>query len=213
MVQQPLTPDAEAKTGGVAPGPEGVPTYWKVPFEWDGGRPLSDGEDGADDGGEGDDPEGVSWLPAEEDERLLWVAARVLAASPDASDAAALARSGAVGAARGLLEAPPDWGLSRQPGWWTLLIVGDEAAGFVLPVTYDNSARDGLDEATIFHMGVLPDYRGQGLGRALLRHATATLVAHGVWRIYCDTASNNAPMTHLFESEGWLRLPPRERPV
>ncbi len=184
-------------------GPEGGPTYWKVPFEWVGSRALSD-----DDG-----PDGVLWLPAEDDERLLGVVAGVLAASPDASDVAAVAAVGAMDAARRLLGAPPKWGLSRSLGWWTLLSLHGEAAGFVLPVTYDNCAREGLDEATIFHMGVLPDRRGQGLGRALLRQATKSLLAHGVWRIYCDTAANNAPMIHLFESEKWRRLPPHEQPV
>jgi hypothetical protein len=32
--------------------------------------------------------------------------------------------------------------------------------------------------------------------------ATRLLVNHGVWRIYCDTPSNDHPMFHLFESEG-----------
>jgi ribosomal protein S18 acetylase RimI-like enzyme len=93
-----------------------------------------------------------------------------------------------------------------------LLRVRGEAAAFVLPVTYDNCGRDAWDEATIFHMGVLPGHRGRGLGRALLRQATRTLLAHGVWRISCDSAANNAPMIHLFESEQWLR-PAHERQV
>ncbi len=73
--------------------------------------------------------------------------------------------------------------------------------------------RDGLDEATIFHMAVLPGHRGQGLGRELLRNATRTLLARGVWRIYFDTATKSAPMTYLFESEGWKSLPRQGQPV
>jgi ribosomal protein S18 acetylase RimI-like enzyme len=184
-------------------GSADTPTYWKVPFEWGRSQVLLDE----------DEPDGVSWLHAEGDERLLGVVAGVLAASPDASDVAAVAAAGALNAARRLLEAPPTWGFSHEVGWWTLLTFRGEAAAFVLPVTYDNCARDGLDEATIFHMGVLPDHRGRRLGRALLRQATRTLLAHGIWRIYCDTAANNAPMIHLFESEGWHRLSPHERPV
>src|SRR6266542_5622523 len=84
---------------------------------------------------------------------------------------------------------------------------------FVLPVIYDGCALDGLDEATIYHMGVSPAHRGTGSGRLLLRHATRLLVEHGVWRIYCDTPSNNEPMIHLFESDGWTRLPAHERPI
>jgi ribosomal protein S18 acetylase RimI-like enzyme len=180
-----------------------TPTYWKVPFEWGRGQVLADE----------DEPDGVSWVGAEDDERLLAVVARVLAASPDASDAAAVAGAGALQAARRLLDAPPRWGVSRQPGWWTLLTLGGEVAAFVLPVTYDTWARHGLDEGTIFHMGVLPEHRGRGLGRALLRRATRTLVVHGVGRISCDTAADNDPMIHLFASEGWHRREPHERPV
>jgi GNAT superfamily N-acetyltransferase len=87
------------------------------------------------------------------------------------------------------------------------------AAGFVLPVIFDDCARDGLDEGTIYHMGVAPSYRGRKLAGLLLRRAAQTLVDHGVWRIYCDTAAANAAMIHVFESEGWQRLPATERPV
>jgi ribosomal protein S18 acetylase RimI-like enzyme len=162
-------------------GSSDIATYWKVPFDWGRRQVLVDGEE----------PEGVSWLAAEDDERLLGVVPEYCR----------------------LLEAPPISGFSREVGWWTLLAFHGEAAAFVLPVTYDNCTRHGLDEATIFHMGVLPEHRGRGLGRALLRQATRTLVTHGVWRISCDTAANNAPMIHLFASEGWHLLAPHERPV
>jgi ribosomal protein S18 acetylase RimI-like enzyme len=92
-------------------------------------------------------------------------------------------------------------------------MVNAEAAGFVLPVIYDGCSRDGLDEATIYHLGVAPAHRGSGIGRLLLRRATRTLVGHGVWRIYCDTAAVNEPMIRLFEQEGWARLPAHERPI
>jgi ribosomal protein S18 acetylase RimI-like enzyme len=187
----------------VAHGPDDTLTYWKVPFEWRPGQVESDD----------DVPDGVSWMAAGDDERTVTVVAAVVAASPDASDVAAVAALGPRGAARQLLEAPPAWGMSHGRDWWTVLSLHGEPAGFVLPVTYDNSARDGLDEATIFHMGVAPDHRGRGLGRVLLRRATRTLEAHGVWRIYCDTAAGNAPMIRLFESERWTRLAPHEQPV
>ena len=112
-----------------------------------------------------------------------------------------------------LLEAPPAWGMSHQRQWWALLSLHGKAAGFVLPVTYDDTAHDGLDEGTIFHLGVAPDQRGRGLGRLLLGRATRTLEAHGVWRIYCDTATDNAPMIRLFAAAGWTRLSPHEQPV
>jgi ribosomal protein S18 acetylase RimI-like enzyme len=131
----------------------------------------------------------LSWVPAEVDQRFGGVVAEALDTSEQA--------------ARHLIDSVPAWGMSREPGWWQLLVLRGEVAGFVLPVIYDNCARDGLDEATIFHMGVLPAHRASGLGRLLLRQATRVLVDHGVWRIYCDTAADNSPMIHLFESEGW----------
>jgi ribosomal protein S18 acetylase RimI-like enzyme len=94
-----------------------------------------------------------------------------------------------------------------------VLNVGDEPAGFVLPVNYDGCARNGVDEATIYHMGVAPAHRGAGIGRLLLRRATRLLVAHGVWRISCDTAETNQPMIRLFVPEDWTRLPRHERPI
>ena len=181
----------------------GVETYWKVPFERVGGtRPLMVDRDST-----------VSWTPAEKDERFLEVVEAVIAQSPDAGDIARVREMGASVAARHLIDSVPDWAMSRLPGWWELLTMSGKVAGFVMPVTYDECAREGLDEATIFHLGVVDGFRGIGLGRLLLRRATQTLVDHGVWRIYCDTASNNYPMIHLFESEGWTRLPVHERPL
>jgi GNAT superfamily N-acetyltransferase len=135
----------------------------------------------------------------------------VLADSVDPSDNAAVDALGPDGAADTILS--PAAGFSYRPEWWHVLIYAGTAAGFVLPVIFDGCARDGLDEATIYHMGVAPSYRGRNLARLLLRKATLTLLDHGVWRIYCDTAAANAAMIHVFESEGWRRLPATERPV
>jgi ribosomal protein S18 acetylase RimI-like enzyme len=184
-------------------GPKDALTYWKIPFEWRPGQaPMTD-----------DEPDGMSWAAMEDDERTVTIVAAVLAASPDASDVAAVAALGPRDAARQLLEAPPAWAMSHRREWWARLSLHGEAAGFVLPVTYDDTAQDGRDEGTIFHLGVAPEQRGQGLGRLLLRRATRTLAGHGVWRIYCDTAADNAPMIRLFASEGWTRLAPHEQPV
>jgi ribosomal protein S18 acetylase RimI-like enzyme len=137
---------------------------------------------------------------------LLATVASVIDTSDDAGDAAAVSVHGATEAARRLLEAPPKWGCSYEPDWWELLTVHGDVAGFVLPATYDDSRRAGRDEATIFHMGVLPTLRGRGFGRLLLQRATEVLMDHGVWRIFCDTAETNHAMIHLFETSGWTRL-------
>ena len=129
----------------------------------------------------------------------------------DPSDNAAVEALGPDGAAATILT-PAD-GFSHRAEWWQVIRYEGRAAGFVLPVVFDGCDRQGLDEATIYHMGVAPTYRGRKLARLLLRRATRILVDHGVWRIYCDTAATNAAMIHVFESEGWQRLPARERPI
>ena len=177
------------------------PTYWRVPFEWAGGRRVRR---------EADLPF-VGWEEATGFPELTQLVGSVLASSVDASDMAAVEALGPEGAAKRILSPPT--GFSHRAEWWQLLLYGGAAVGFVLPVTFDGCARDGLDEATIYHMGVAPPDRGRGLGRLLLRKATEILVDHGIWRIHCDTAAVNAPMLHLFESEGWARLPPEEHPV
>jgi len=177
-------------------------TYWKVPFEWRD-QQLHD---------RSSDSEEV-WTDSESDDRSIEVVAEVLSATPDASLSAGVEAMGPTGFARHFLAAESSWGMHHHEGWWQLLHLNGTPVGFVLPGTFDGRTLEGLDEGTIFLMGVRPDWRGQGLGRSLLRQATRTLLAHGVWKIYCDTALNNVPMIHLFESEGWKRRPAHERPI
>jgi GNAT superfamily N-acetyltransferase len=176
-------------------------TYWKVPFEWTS----------ADAPREEALPAGWSWSTGEDGAAPVELVADVLASSPGPEDLRAVEELGAAEAARRTLALAD--GFSYLAERWHVLEVDGEPAGFVLPVVYDGCARDGLDEATIYHMGTGRAHRGRGIGRLLLRRATNVLVAHGVWRIYCDTSDDNAAMIHLFEREGWLRLPPHERPI
>jgi ribosomal protein S18 acetylase RimI-like enzyme len=184
-------------------GPESPSTYRKVPFEWTTEHVLATR----------DDPSGISWITSEHDDRFVDVVAQSLAASLDTSDIASVRSMGSVNAARTLLESAPKWKCSRGADWWQLICIGGEPAGFVLPVTFDDIDLRAQSEGTIFHTGVTPAFRGRGLGRLLLRQAVRTLMGNGVGRIFCDTDASNAPMIHLFESEGWRRLPIREVPL
>jgi ribosomal protein S18 acetylase RimI-like enzyme len=157
--------------------------------------------------------EGISWITSDTDERFVNVVAKSLETSLDASDKAAVRSMGSAIAARTLLQSAPKWQCSREVDWWRLLCYRGEPVGFVLPVTFDVTVRVGLPEGTIFHTGVIPDLRGRGFGRLLLREAVQILMDSGVRRIFCDTDETNAPMIHLFESEGWERLPNREVPL
>jgi len=178
-------------------------TYRKVPFEWIADQAMVE----SDRCGE------ISWIASDDDARFVDVVAQSLAVSPDAADKSSAKTMGPTVAARTLLESAPKWKVSREPDWWRLLCFRDEPVGFVLPVTYDEMDRAGLVEGTIFHVGVIPEFRGRGFGRLLLREAARVLMNGGVRRIFCDTDETNAPMIHLFESEGWGRLPTREVPL
>jgi GNAT superfamily N-acetyltransferase len=179
----------------------GLDTYWKVSFEWRGTTAPADDPL----------PEGCAWLDGTTASEPIRLVASVLASSPGPEDQYAVEVLGPEKAARRTLALAP--GFRYLPDRWQVLVVQEHAVGFVLPVTYDGCSRNGLDEATIYHMGVDPARRRNGIGRLLLRRATRLLVNHGVWRIYCDTPSSNAPMIHLFEREGWTRLPAHERPI
>jgi GNAT superfamily N-acetyltransferase len=179
----------------------GVATYWKVPFEWtENSAPAEDTL-----------ATNLSWLSGSEVSEPVDLVATVLATSPGPEDRHAVEALGPEEAARRLLALAPGFSYLRDR--WQILTVGAEAAGFVLPVIYDGCSRNGLDEATIYHLGVAPTHRGAGIGRLLLRRATRILVSHGIWRIFCDTPAGNDPMIRLFEQEGWTRLPAYERPV
>lgn len=176
-------------------------SYWKVPFEWT--EKTAPSEDAL--------PHGVCWVSGSSAPPPVELVADVLANSPGPEDRNAVEGLGAEEAARRTLALAS--GFSYLPERWHVLMVDERAAAFVLPVVYDGCSRNGLDEATIYHMGVTPAHRGTGMGRLLLRRAARVLVKHGVWRIFCDTRATNEPMIHLFEQEGWTRLPPYERPL
>lgn len=178
----------------------GDATYQKTPFEWTNTLTLVEYRDS----------DHVSLHSVSDVDALIAVVARVFEDTVDRADVATVEELGSTEAARRLVNAPPLWRTSYEPEWWQVLHVDDEVAGFILPVTYDES--DGRI-GTIFHVGVLPAYRGQGLSRVLLRHTVHTLMGAGVERIFCDTAANNTPMIRSFEAEGWTRLADRVVPM
>jgi ribosomal protein S18 acetylase RimI-like enzyme len=177
-----------------------TPTYAKVPFEWTtANEPTHSLE-----------AQGVGWQEVETLHALADVVGQALAVSRDAVDSTTVAKLGAYEAAQRLLQSPRRWKCSYEIDWWKILTFVGEPAGFVLPVTYDEE-KGSL--GTIFHMGVVPRFRGLGLSRALLRETVTTLTSAGVSRIFCDTDASNEPMIRSFTSEGWTRLPVREVPM
>jgi GNAT superfamily N-acetyltransferase len=155
-----------------------------------------------------DDPEGVTWSAAADDEVLTRLMVMALPESHDLRDVATIERHGAREAAEAMVaDAVGGTTYSCDRQWWSLVFFDDTPAGFVLPVVFTGEARNGLDEGTIYHIGVVPEHRGKGLGALLVARGTDALLSHGVWQISADTAAENEPMIRIFEQQGWRRRP------
>jgi GNAT superfamily N-acetyltransferase len=153
----------------------------------------------------------VTWKQADDDEELVAVLARALETSLDPREEALVNEVGARAVAVLMIEDARSGVRYRAlREWWNLVVLDGVTAGVVLPVVFTGCDREGLDEATLYHIAVVAEQRSRGLGKVLLGRATDTLLAHGVWRIYCDTAAENAPMIRLFEGQKWSRLSPIE---
>lgn len=72
----------------------------------------------------------------------------------------------------------------------------DPAGGFVL-------ARVAADESEILSLAVVPDRRGQGLGRALLEQATTTAAGRGARAMFLEVAAANGPARALYAAAGF----------
>lgn len=153
-------------------------------------------------------PDPVSWRRAEGAE-LVGLLARALEASADPRDQMYVSAFGSLKAAAAMVEEASSGHLyESDESWWSVIEYESVPAGFVLPVVFTGCARGGRDEGTVYHIGVVPEQRGRGLGSLLLAHATDALLNHGVWQITADTAVENSAMIRLFEGQGWRRLSP-----
>ena len=140
--------------------------------------------------------------------------AQVVEHSLDSSDRKQVSEHGAAQAAEKFIAESKDGFFYRDEWWKVGLDSSGKIVGFVLPVIYQGCARDGLEEATLYYIGVLPEYRQRGFGVDLLLAGTKILQDIGVWRVFCDTDVNNTPMISTFEKVGYRRYSdPYQRPL
>jgi ribosomal protein S18 acetylase RimI-like enzyme len=178
-------------------------TFLKVPFVWEEPKPLIEVS-----------PR-LTFEPvkARQDNQLISVVTSVMALSLDASDQKRVEDDPHT-AAEGFLDSARE-DFSYQPEWWQFGInENGDIIGFVLPVIFNGGAKEGLEEGTIYYLGVLPEYRGLGFATDLLAQGTRTLQEIGVWQVFCDTAIANEPMISAFKRVGYRQYSePWERPV
>jgi ribosomal protein S18 acetylase RimI-like enzyme len=152
------------------------------------------------------DPPGVTWTIADDDDELTNLMVMAFSEPQDPRDAAVIDRYGVEAVAGAMIvDAMGGSTYSCDRRWWSVVLIDDSAAGFVLPVVFVGETHGDLDEGTIYHVGVIPEQRGKGLGALLLARGTDALLRHGVWQIGADTAVENEPMIRIFERQGWKR--------
>lgn len=180
------------------------PTYLKVPFVWEEPQPRIEV------------PTRLRFQPAGSlnHETLVSLVAQVMASSVDPSIQKQLADQDSYQAVEQFLFEARE-GFAYQVDWWQVgLNTANDFVGFVLPVIYEGCDRDGLEEATIYFIGVLPQHQGSQFGTDLLLKGTRILQDVGIWRVFCDTAVNNAAMISTFQRVGYQQCgEPYARPL
>jgi ribosomal protein S18 acetylase RimI-like enzyme len=82
---------------------------------------------------------------------------------------------------------------------WEIGIHGDKHVGITMPQLHDEGGEIGSN----FHLGVVPERRHKGFGRALQRRAIETLRKRGAKMIVGSTDVRNKAMIKVFESLGY----------
>lgn len=168
--------------------------YTKVIFARDGDAPAPDRVGRT-----------LRWTTAADDPQAFRsVMLAILEGSLDRHDRWATATLGAHEAARRYLEPAVSHFVRDQSGWETAWD-GASPVGLVQPLLYVDGQKEERPMGTIGYIGVVPERRGNGYILDLLQRATGSLLGRHVWRIFCDTDTENHPMISAFERLGYTR--------
>ncbi len=85
-----------------------------------------------------------------------------------------------------------------DPEAWKLALLDGHVAGMVLPQLYF----DAPEQGSIFNIGLVPEYRGRGLGRLLHARGLHDLKHLGATRYVGSTDILNVPMRRIFAANG-----------
>jgi GNAT superfamily N-acetyltransferase len=85
------------------------------------------------------------------------------------------------------------------PEDWKIAYHGTKPIGITMPQLHDEAGEIGSN----FYLGVIPEERKKGFGRALQRRAVETLQERGAKMIVGSTDEKNAAMIRVFESLGY----------
>jgi mycothiol synthase len=106
---------------------------------------------------------------------------------------------------------------SFRPDWTYLALARGEVTGYVLCQAFpDEWPSLGWSQGYIAKLGILPAWRGRGLGRSLLSWVMAAFAADGMQYAGLDVDSGNTPAERLYASMGfeeWHRMVLWELPL
>jgi ribosomal protein S18 acetylase RimI-like enzyme len=141
-------------------------------------------------------PPGFHWLPWSDD--LLDVHAEVKRLSfAGEPDVAVFPNLGSETGCRMLMRAIRDCGRFCPEATW-LVATAEGCVGTVQGVM-EVTGKSG----SVQNLGVLPGYRGRGLGKALLLRSIQGFVAAGVSRVYLEVTAANGPAVRLYRGVGF----------
>lgn len=148
-------------------------------------------------------PPGFRWLPW--NDRLLDTHAEVKALSfLDETDSVVFPSLGSLAGCRDLM-----WAIRGRPGFCpgaTWLVAGPGADGAWPAAGCVATVQGVIDEhgvGAIQNVGVVPECRGRGIGRALLVKALAGFAAAGARRAYLEVTARNDPAVRMYRGLGF----------
>lgn len=97
-----------------------------------------------------------------------------------------------------LEESIAEAGSAFDPKAWTAAYLDGRLAGVCLPQRYPDVPRQG----TMLNIGIVPEFRGQGLGRTLHAAGLELLARQGVEEYIGSTDADNSHMLKVFDANG-----------
>ena len=93
--------------------------------------------------------------------------------------------------------------LTREGGIGFVAIIDDKVVGYVGMMTV-------LDEGQITNVAVLPEYRGRGVGLALVLALSQYAMDNAINTLYLEVRRSNLPAISLYEKCGFLNVGTRK---
>lgn len=86
---------------------------------------------------------------------------------------------------------------------WLITRIGEESNPEPIDCGTIQGLANGRDAGSVQNVGVCPEHRGQGLGRALVLQSLIGFQAAGLRRVFLEATAENGPAVDLYRSVGF----------